>query len=169
MNPIATLCNELKKVFAANSTSASTTAPAPTLTEPTGDGIIDASALGGQQNGIVNQLFMIFYGIGSNNATMTIRITGWRKLGSTWIPFPLLVLTITLGTRAGITGGDVSASEVFADTIVAATAYTAAYELLSQADNTIAGIKLDIFGCQKIQVQVDVNGSTSANALYAGF
>lgn len=161
----------LVRMFATNSTQISTTAPSPTGAEPSGDGIREFAPM--------NAGLFMFTAVGAADTTMRARITAWRRLFKTgsaaydlWVPHTLLFLTITVGTATGpaLHATNVPVTERFADTIVATNAFTTQYEILSPADNTVASVKVDLFGSQKVQVQLDTNSSsTSCNALMSGF
>lgn len=166
----ATRNNPFAKLFSSNVTVNATpiTPPAATLTEPSGDGVIHAGSA-------FNSLALMFYGTrtADDNETFTARISGWRSIkvsGVTlWIPVPLLALTLTQGAAAGVANSPIVATEYFADTIAVSATFTSAYEIISPADNTRALVKLDPFGCEKIQVQLVRGTNAACNGLWAGF
>lgn len=160
-----------RKLYAANvSTAGPLSASAPTTTRPTA-GAVDR-ALGGALCGR-NVLAVLFFGARSSgdNETFTARIEGWSHLGGLWIPTPLLALTLTQGTSVGVAGQDVLNTNYFADTLVADTAYTSAYELVqaATADNSIAMLKVDTAGFEIVQVRLAKGTNASANALVREF
>lgn len=164
MRPTTTLALDLRRLFTTNVTDALITPPVETISEPTGDGIIEAPWAGAT----INQILLQIFGVGADNATCRGRVTGFNRSvegnSTLWVPVPLYSFTATLGTALRVSG------ERWADTIVAITEYTQAKELMSGADNLQAGLKLDIFGCQKVKVQLDTNSSASSiNALGKGF
>ncbi len=156
------------KLFSSNASGSSITAPTPTTTKPSGDGVVSGVASGSDG---YNGLALAFYGTRSaaDNETMTARLTGWRLVGTLWVPVPLLALAITQGTSVGVAGADVVATEYFADTITASTAFTSANEIINPADNTIALVKVDFCGFQLIQVQLAKGTNATCNCLAAGF
>jgi hypothetical protein len=165
----STIINTLRKLFSANTSANSITKPAPTLTEPTGDGILDFSALG---NAPGNLALLAFFGTrtSADNETFTARVTGWKKAtGGLWIPFPLLALSLTQGASHGVAAGDVLAAEYFADTVTASTAFTSSNELISPADDTIALVKVDPCGAAKLQVQLAIGTNAACNCLAGTF
>jgi len=170
MEFLSTLIQDFEKLHAANVSAASITAPTPTATAPVDgvDGVIGALS-GNDEAG--NAAAIVFYGTrtSADNETFTARVTGWRKVGDLWIPIPLLALTLTQGTSVGVAGQAVGASEYFADTITASSAYTSAYELVGPADNGVACVKVDFFGCRKLQVQLAKGTNASCNALAGVF
>ena len=165
----STFSQQLAKVFAANASGSSITAPTPTTTEPTGDGVFESILAEGTV--ALNALWLIFYGTRSSadNETFTARVTGWKKVTTLWVPIPLLALALTQGTSTGVAAAEVIATEYFADTITASTAFTSAYEIISPADNTIAAVKVDFAGCRKVQVQLAKGTNATCNVLAAGF
>ncbi len=166
--PLSTWESKLLKLFAANTAAASITAPAPTNTEPTGDGVLDLRR-GGES--VMGGAMLHFFGTrtAADNETFTARLTGWRNVSGLWVPVPLLALNLTQGTSTGVAAGDVLDTEYFADTIVVSTAFTSAYEILSPADNTIGAVKVDLAGCRKLQVQLAKGTDATCNVLAAGF
>ena len=153
-----------ESLFAAVVTAASITPPSPTITEPTGNGVFAMDQSVG-----FNSAAFAFFGGNSNNGTFTARITGWRKLGDLWIPVPLLALAGTLGAMTGVAGQAVTNSQLFADTLTASTAFTTAYEIINPTADQIALVKVDAFGCRKLQVQLAKNSCDNVGALGAGF
>lgn len=155
-----TQVDDLQKLFTANTTAATITNRTPTPNEPKGNGILNGRK--------ANQALLFFHGAGSNNQTMTARITAWSKTSlGLWVPTPLLGLDIILGPATGTVAGEVVATELFADTIsvTSGTGFTSAYEIISPADNTIACIKIDTFGSPLVQVDLAKGTCTSCNAL----
>lgn len=167
---INTLVAPLVRLWDTNVVASSMTAKVPTISEPqVGAGIIkqDQGQIGN------NQAVFAFFGTRSSgdNETMTAIIYGWRKIGIMFIPTPLLALTITLGTATGVAGQAPAPinTEYFADTIVASTEYSEANELISPANNTVALVKVDTYGCSLISVDLAKGTCASANALGAPF
>lgn len=156
-------------LFAAVVTAGSITAPVATITEPAGDGIFAMNA----SPVPFNSAAIAFFGGTAADDTFTARITGWRKItvaGNTlWIPTPLLALDGILGAMTGVASQAVTNSQLFADTLTASTAFTTAYEIINPAADQVAIVKVDAFGCEKIQVQVAKNTCTNISALAAGF
>lgn len=179
---IGTVKAFMQRLYATNSTAASITAPAATITDPLGNaGVFQLPVVSGiQQNQSLfpassgpNQLSLIFFGVGSATTGLA-RITAWFPTASStntlWIPVPLLALTLTLGSGTGVAGSNILDTDKIAASIVVSTAFTSAYEVISPADNTVACVKLDHFGASRIQVQTGLNSSsTSLNCLYGMF
>lgn len=166
---IGTIANNMAKVFATNSTQTGSFATsADSLTEPSGDGYIELAP--GASRDSTNNVLLTFFGAGSANNTGTVRVYGVWKAGTTWKQIPLFEGTLTLGTKTGVSGGDVSASELYADTLVVASAYStldgAAFSITSPADDTEAHLMIDSKGARKLRVAFNRGGSaTSLNAL----
>ena len=154
---------QLVKAFAANQTTASIAYPAMRLTAPVVSANGGVVALGSQ--GIAtHDVEVMPYGAGSGAQTCLMSILGWRLLGATWLPTELCLLTCTLGTYAGITGGDVLTTDLFAAGIVA----TAGLAIVpSVTANTPARAIVNCYGFDYIQFLTGLNSSaTNVNALY---
>src|SRR5688572_26547695 len=93
----ATPCTNFSVLYSANVTAGSITAPVPTTTEPSGNGVFD-NRFSRDRRSAMNYVVVAFFGAGADNATGTARVTGWRKVSSLWVPVPLLALNFTLGT-----------------------------------------------------------------------
>lgn len=118
-----------QKLFAANVTGV-ITPKAPTATEPVvGDGVIRCAHC--------DKLVLALFGAGLDNATLSARVTGWRKVGTLWVPAPLAILSGVLGTQMGVAGQPITGTDRLADTITE-TAVNPYTKLLSPADNTLA-------------------------------
>lgn len=165
MQTISTWPARFQSLFTAVITAGTITAPNATTTEPTGDGILTMN----NNPGAFNAAAFVFFGGTAALGTFTARITGWRRIGNLWIPVPLLALAGTLGTMTGANGEVVTASQLFADTLTASTVFTSAYEIINPTGNQVALVKVDGFGCEKLQVQVAKNSCTNIAALGTGF
>lgn len=162
---IATYPCAFTKLFSSDVTAASITAPSATATEPSGDGVFAMNT----SPVPFNSAAIAFIGGTAADGTFTARITGWRKISNLWVPVPLLALSGILGAMTGVAGKDVTDSQLFADTLTASSAFTLAYEIINPTADQVAMVKVDAFGCQKIQVQLAKGTCTSVNALAAGF
>lgn len=165
----------------------------PTLTEPTGLGDSAAQATASAVFDLIgdepradgrserNKIVVVPFGAGSDTNTFSLRVIGWRIAydrnkarrsdTAVWIPITLVELLCTLSTPVGVTGGFLTASDRFCDTI-ALTGSTANDDvdlsITSPADNTIAHAVVDCKGCQKVELTFQIGVSaTSANALVA--
>jgi hypothetical protein len=163
---IDTITRPFSVLYAANTTASSITTPVPTVTPPTkGDNgflIMDQGSYA---------LFQ-FFGTTTADQTMVARLTAWRRVNGSgsalWVPSPLLLLALTLGTPPGVAATPVDASQLFADTIVVTTKWIedTAFAIKSAGDNTVAEVKIDVAGAEYVQVQLHKNASAvSCNAL----
>lgn len=161
------------RVVGPDITAGSITALAPTTTAPSGNDVAGTTVDDAMS---LDNIALVFFGVGSSGNTGTAKITGWRQVpavgGATavlWIPIPLLTLALTLGTQTGVAGTQVDNTHLFVTTITATTAFTSANEIISPGDNTPALVKVDTFGCQYVQVQLSIGTATSVNAMMAQF
>lgn len=168
MADLTTPLRPFEKLYAANVTAASITNPTPSTTAPTGDGVFNMAL---SADAGLNAVQLVFYGTrtSADNETFTARVTGYRKVGTLWVPFPLLALSMVQGTSVGVAGADVVATEYFADTIAVTSAFTSLYEVSSPADNTIAYVTIDPVGCRYLRVDLAKGTNASCNVLAAGF
>jgi hypothetical protein len=166
---------DFAKLLTVNSTDGSCVFGSPTTTAPTA-GVITPWQLNApstlpslerydQHDNIVFSVF----GVGADNADGTFVLQGWRLCGTLWVPIQLLAGTWTLGGSVGVAGAVVADTERFADTLAITGAYTSAYEIISPANEGIAAIKVDVFGCGLVQLAFGKGTATSVNALYAAF
>ena len=147
-----------------NLTTTSLTDLTPSLTVPSGNGVIPVPPGGGRT---YRWAQFLFFGVGSNNGTMDYRITGWKQGSSSFTPVTLAQLVATLSTATGIASGDVTASEKFADTLATLTFATDGVDALLRSNgvNVAAHLLLDLKGSTYLQLQADEGSETSANAL----
>lgn len=162
---IQTWADKFHALHSAVVTASSITPPSATTTEPTGDGIFQMATLPQPTNSAA----IAFYGGDAADGTFTARITGWRQLGGLWIPVPLLTLSGILGAMTGVSGAGVTNLQAFADTLTIGTAFTSAYEIINPTGDQVAVVKVDAFGCDRIQAQVAKGTCAGIAALAAGF
>src|SRR5262245_61439641 len=114
-----TICSPLARALAANSNDANFVATKiPTITEPGGIKI-------GQENGgyVPQCMLIVPIGLGADNDVFSVRIIGWRRIGSgnapnvLWVPTCLGEFACTCCATVGIAGAPVIATERFCDTI----------------------------------------------------
>lgn len=184
MNPNVTLgttYHPWRKLKATNFTSSSfTTKKSVIITSPpTGDGVLDEFAPKSGQFGspVANWLLLRFFGAGSNDQTFDCRVWGWRlTLNAAGTPVaydPMLLahLTLTLGNSlSGIVGGAILDTDLEADTIslTSGTGATGDVIIVSPA-NDIRGawVAIDMRGSLFPELDFDMTGATSGNALWA--
>lgn len=153
------------KALSTNATDASSfPSKVPTTTEPTTTAI-DVT----RGDTTYNNILILPYGVGSDNNTMLIRLIGWKKIGTLWIPVPILEATCTLSAVVGVSGAEVSNTERFADTITFQSWVNSniSAEVVQPTGDIIGHILADIKGFSKIEFVFHRNSSaTSCNALY---
>jgi len=154
------------KVRAANSTDSSYPSRVPTLTQPSGAGVISPPRTGEYSRGVMQ---IIPYGTDAADETFNIRIIGWRQTGGNlFIPVKLAELSCTLGSAVGVATADVDQTQFFADTIGVTFGNDGVdVENLSPTDNTVASAIVDTKGCPYVEILFDMNAAASANALVA--
>jgi hypothetical protein len=158
------------KLKATNFTDTSFAARKSTLTEPTGDGVVDLSNPG--QTSVQNGVMVKFFGTDANNENFKVRIYGWHRCLTavagvySWEHILLADLACTLGNLAGVASGSILDTDFEVDTITEVTACNV--DLVSPAsDIRGAHVMLDVKGASKIEFLFDRNSSAaSANALY---
>lgn len=124
-----------------------------------------------------NMLKLVPYGTDTNNLTFSMRVIGWSKLDegdkntTIWIPIILGEVSCTLSSSCtGVAGGIIPAATYFCDTI-AVTYGTSGIDLsvTSPAADIPAHVVVDTKGCQFVEVQFDMTGAASGNALYSAY
>lgn len=111
-------------------------------------------------------LRLLPFAAGSDDGTFVLQVVGWTRVGTLWVPTILYQATCTLSTFVGVSGGTVTNSERFADTIATTANKGGAgvdCVVLSPADNTPAHVLVDAKGTELVEVRA----SASGNALYA--
>ena len=174
----------LLKVLATSATDATFPSKIPTVTEPTGAGVLDLASQGGV---VPSRIVVLPFGAGADNTTFDMRIIGWRKLGALptpgelWIPTVLAQVSCTLSAAIGIAGAPLVATDRFADTIIlhatitaqgkttdtdsAGAASTGRIVFTSPANDLVAHFTVELEGCQKVEFTFDMTGATNGNAL----
>jgi hypothetical protein len=159
----------------ANSTAASIVEPVPTLTRPSGDGVIDTrSEIGGANP---TRILVLPFGAGAATNTCLLNLYGWKILPphgtnqvAIWVPFFLSSYTVTLCTVPGLANTDLNASQFMAGTIVVVKGGTAGvdYGIMSPTGNSVASVWQKLNGASIVSVVTGLNSSaTSVNALVA--
>lgn len=157
------------KLVDTNDTSSSFTSRIPTITKPTTNILNQNTPI------IENVLMLAFFGAGTENTTFDARVIGWNAMafvktdgspGELWIPTPLAQFSCTLSATVGVAGAPVTATDKFVDTITAASFNpTGGSEIVSPTGDLIAHAVLDAKGCDLVQIDFDMTGATSGNAL----
>lgn len=160
-----------------NSTAATIVEPVPTLTRPSGDGVIDFHS---EYGGVAAQKIRVVpYGVGTAAQTLLMNLYGWRYLPprvagnqGLWVPVFLSSYTCTLCTIPGLAGADVNASQLFCGTIVVVKGGVSGtdYSILSPTGNSMASFWQAVYGSSMVSIVTGLNSSsTSVNALVAVF
>lgn len=164
---IHTNLEDFRKARAANSTASAFASIVPTVTEPTGQGVIEMGEAGSSPAA----LMLVPFGRNSDGDTFKIRVWGWRKvsLGTLWVPTLLLEATCTVSALPGVSGADLTDSDLFCDAITVSVGNeNVGYELLAPGTDLIAHILVDAKGCRKVTIDFDIDsGATEMNCLYA--
>ncbi len=178
-----TLSYQFTKARKVNETSNGYVSKVPTFTAPSGDAetatgaSVQAVAAGIGGTG-ENCVVICPFGAGSDNATFSVRVIGWRAAPdpagltkTVWIPMLLAEYACTISTTpVGLAGGYVTATDCFVDTIVKTypTDSTPSSDTNSNAANLIACVVVDMKGSQRVELQFTTGASaTSCNALIA--
>lgn len=120
-------------------------------------------------NGFTSRWLRLWpFGTGDDDATFTLQVVSWSRVGTIWVPSILYQATCTLSAFAGVAGATtgVIETERFADTI-ASTANKGNANVdvvvLSPADNTPGHVVIDVKGAEIVEVRA----ASGSNALYA--
>lgn len=153
----------LRRAATTNLTTTSFSALAATATKPTADGVVDLTAAPPAW------LKLVPFGAGSDNTTFDARLWGWSLVSSLWVPTILVQFSATLSAAVGVSGGDVTDTDRFADTVGDPTANFGEAGVTCQPyspqNDTPGSMILDACGCTLFQLQIDLTGATSGNAL----
>ena len=182
----STLSAGLVKARRVNQTSAAYVAKIPVVAEP----MIDVNSVTGMSvfdlgdfrktGEVVNGIFIMPYAVGADNTTGNVQVIGWKLvLGvgadttkQLWIPILLADFAYTVSAvYPGIALKEVLATELFADTMTLTLAGNANVSIetsspgTTTADSGIAWAKVDLAGCQKVELSFKIGTATSCNAL----
>lgn len=175
---LGTLSTAFFKSHVTNSTASSFASKIPTITEPTGDGVIKLTDV---ENAVENNLLIVPYGTASDNHTFNMRIIGWREVlsnvagKSLWVPVILAELACTHCAAVGVAGSPVVAAERFVDTITLTTGNSGiSIEVFSPGSvaataDLIGHVVVDAKGFKKIEITFDLGSGTDLNALCAKY
>lgn len=176
---IETLSGDYRIARSTDSTDASFPSRINTITEPTQDGVYDLST----GLPLVQNLALILpYGVGSDNDTFSVRVIGWRKVGTArpggqvpagntrlWIPLVLAEYACTLSADVGVAGAIIDNTHRFADTMTLTTGNAnVSEELVSPGGDLKAHAVLDLKGVHKLEFTFQItSGTTAMNCLFA--
>ena len=110
---------------------------------------------------------MQFFGTDAANETFDVLILGVKKYtpNGDYTTDVVAQLSVTLGALTGRSGGTVTDSEFYADTITASVKPDGA-EVVSPAGDRKATFRFNNDGYEQIIVLFDLTGAASANGLY---
>lgn len=177
-----------KRALATDSTDTSFPARIPTITEPTGNGVIELADNVG--NGLIPGMLKICpIATAGDNDSADLRVIGWQRIKTTGVPlwFPVVLgqFSLIFSTTVGVAGSPVAATERFCDTIIihativaqprttdtdsGGAASTGEIQIISAANQLIAMIVMPIFASEKVELTWDSTaaGTTAMNALIA--
>lgn len=163
---IVNAARKLKRARTTNATDTSFASKVPTVTRPSGEGVVDIRKSGYG----ADELILIPFGTGDADDVFDMKVIGWKQVGDLWIPVPLLLATCTLGTAVGVDGEGVDDSEKFCDTVTASFGVSnVSYQLFSPTNNTVAHIRAKANGFDLVEFcfEFSTNDPTGANCLYA--
>lgn len=177
---------DLKKVVSASgmAVAPNIVSRAATTTAPTvGDTVDGSSNVAGAVINVAENppssawqnLILFPYGGDAANETMLIRVYGWGKFGSFWLPTMLAQATCTLGNVPGVDGSAVENELFFADTIVVSTpASSDDARAVSPATDSVADVAGHLVvktkGFRWLEILFALNSSSASNnALYGLF
>lgn len=152
------------------------TQPIPTITAPTGNGVVVMNRDNGEyvQNGLV---LMCVAGPSSVvGDTIGMKVFAWTALhgpeiagGYTlWIPFLLFQVTWTISTSiVGVANAVLPATYLFCDQVTLVTGNSGtSVELLSPGSGDLAHVVGDLKGCRRFSTAFSVTSGDSASALW---
>lgn len=171
-----------RKALAANASTSSFAAKVATLTEPSGDGVASLTTVPGGE--VPCHVLLLPYGLGADDDAFSLRLVGWRRIGSgpypgvLWVPTTLAELSCTISTSVGVAAAPVINTERFADTITivanmeptttADTTRMGTFTIFSPANNTPAWAMIPTQGVEKLEFLFDQTTNTpTMNCLIA--
>lgn len=153
----------LTKIRNTNSTDSSFPSRIPTVTEPTGSGVMRLNRVKGFS---ANNLKVIPYGAGSDNTTFDMRVIGWEEVNGLYVPAILAQVSVTLCGAVGVSGQAVTDSERFADTLSVTVGNSGVdVSVISPGADVSGHFVVDLKGCAIVEITFDMTGATSGNAL----
>jgi hypothetical protein len=154
------IASDFQKARSANSTDSSYLSRIPTTTEPTQDGVLVPGRLAGKS---FETLLVLPYGQGSDDTTINLRIVGWSKINTLWVPTLLAELAGTLSQVTGVSGASVLDTERFADILSLTNGIAVLVNPTSDSFPAYASVGVE--GFQKVEFLFKLGTATQANAL----
>lgn len=155
--------SKLSRVRATSSTDSTFPSKVPTVTAPSGDGVIGDPIVQGAPDWVQ----VIPFGDGADNATFDLRVIGWKvsDLGL-WVPTILAQAACTLSAAVGVASTEVLATQRFVDTMTLTQVLTNVdSKLSSPTGDQVASFQVETRGCALIEITFDLGSATGANAL----
>lgn len=150
----------LQKARTTNSTDSAFTAPVATTTMPTGGGVVD------MRRDPPTWVRVVPFGVGADNTTFDVRVLAWTEDLGFWLPTIIAQFSCTLSAFVGVAGATVDETHRFADTLsTPATNLGPECVTFSPQNDTPGWYLIHAAGAQLIEVQFDMTGATSGNAL----
>lgn len=145
------------KILASNSDSAAWPSRIPTTSKPSGSGVFPGGC-----DLIETQIF----GAGADTNTTAMRVIGWNKVGTLWVPEVICQLTAALSIMTGVAGAPVVATDLFADAITVAEGADKATTHDAPAD-TITSVLVTTKGYELLEFTFNRGVSaTNSNGLF---
>ena len=175
------LASPVRRFRATNENASGFASKVPTITEPTGDGVLNLAYL---QNKVPRFIKLWPILLGSDNDVSSMRLIGWHSVlkdGSTTLWFPTVIgeFVCTASAAVGVAAAAVLDTERFCDTIVPVAARTrdqkiaagtstgSQYESLSPVGDLIGHIIMPIAAFEKLELTSDqTTGTATFNCLY---
>ena len=170
-NSLYTPKNILRRGLTTNSTDVAVSFPADTTTEPS---TTDDSSTPTANHVVIptsdQDTLLHFFGTDTDNNDFHAYVYGWSRLVSLtssthqWMATFLIRVVAKMGTHVGLSGGIVTDSERWCDTITLDTTNigTSDYEIISAADNGTAALIIRNKGFEKLDVWFDMNAGSTA-------
>jgi hypothetical protein len=175
---IETLCTDYFKAYKSADATLTYGAHAHTVTEPTGDGVIDMC-----KNGVLsaNVLYVLPYGTGDENDEFALRVFAVSRLpggGSSalkdlWVYSLVAEFTpCVMSASVGVLNGALGATARFCDTLTMTVGNAnVSNEIISPTGDLAASITVDMKGAQKavLRFNAGTGSPTGMNALVRKF
>lgn len=150
------------RVLTTNAVTTTYPSTADTTTSPAGNaGVFQAEGYA--------QVLLTLFGAGVDDEDFEFKVMGWYDGSASWYTHELFVGDAVVCSQTGTSGGIVSGSELYVDTITRVRGI-APYWIGTQTAEQKTALSVQTMGADLIQVMFDINGVatpiTSANATY---
>jgi hypothetical protein len=179
---IVTAVNPFKPIYQTDAATSAFPSRVPTTTLPSNDGVIKIAPNTNFNQTSDNKIHFVFAGTGVNNATFQAQILVWTKVPGLnsqqrfspatvtgfdlWIPEIIYNVDGILSQAVGVDNTYIDSAHRFADTltVTAATSNTTSAEVISPANDTVAGLTITLPGPQMVEVLFKT--TAAMNGLY---